>query len=89
MRFLVRPGKVGHNARQPRVGKPRIYGATVLVLYPGETASAVVSQEAVAEAEVRGETEIQIEHWTVEPTPGFVAWTQRLRFRVFSKWWKR
>lgn len=73
-----------------KIGEPRLYdGPGVWTLYPGETACAVVSKKAVDEASARGDTKITVDQWTVEPTPGFVAWLLRLRYRVFGQWGKR
>lgn len=79
----------------PPAGVPRVYhGATVPVIYPGETATATIDAramfDAIEAAIATGQTEIHGEAlatgWTVEGGPGRMARARRVWFRVVA-WW--
>lgn len=72
---------------KPAIGEPRIYtGGSIPILYPGETATARVDPATLMAALERGETEVPVTDWTVEPAPGWHAWWLRLRYRVWGQW---
>lgn len=74
----------------PTIGEPRLYaGGSIPILYPGERATAHVDAEAIIAAHARGETEVPITEWTVEPAPGWHAWWLRVRYRVWGRWFSR
>jgi hypothetical protein len=74
----------------PTIGEPRVYpGEEVPVLYPGEVASAHVHPAALLEALERGEREVPIQNWIVEPMPGWRGWWLRTRYRVWGRWFAR
>jgi hypothetical protein len=76
--------------RDPKIGVPRVYdGASLPVLYPGESAHAEFTEEDVAAAIARGDGKVEVRRWLVEPSPGAFAWWLRLRYQVFDQWWPR
>jgi hypothetical protein len=71
---------------KPRIGEPSLYpGREVAVLYPGETATARISPEAVIHALATGQHEVPIEDWIVTPAPGVHAWLLRWRYRLIGR----
>jgi hypothetical protein len=64
----------------PPIGVPRLYAGEVLkALYPGETAHATGG--------VAADGRVLVTEWLVEPAPGWFARWQRLRWRVWGRWW--
>lgn len=71
----------------PPIGVPRCYDGHVLpILYPGEVASARIDPEAVLEALECGLDRVPIAGWLVEPAPGWFATYQRVRWRIWGRW---
>lgn len=71
----------------PPIGEPRVYdGESVPVIYPGEVAQARIDPEVLFAALQRGEHEVSISGWTVEPMPGWDGWWLRVRYRVWGRW---
>lgn len=71
----------------PPIGEPRLYdGATIPILYPGETATARVDPAALHAAVLNGDHEVPVMGWTVEPAPGWKARWLRVRYRVWGRW---
>lgn len=70
----------------PRIGVPRLYSGTEIpVLYPGEQVTPILDGGSINALVARGITEIQISNWLVGPTPGFVGWYRRVRYRFVER----
>lgn len=62
-----------------KIGERRIYDETLGILYPGEHATAIVDVEIDEHGYVVTET---VQHWMVEPIPGFWGWWDRMDYRL-------
>lgn len=71
-----------------KIGESRVVDGPYR-LYPGERATAHVSEEAIAAAVARGQKTLVVTQWTIEPMPGVKAWCLRMGWRVFGRWLHR
>lgn len=73
----------------PPIGEPWICLGQIRILYPGEVASAHVTEAQLLAALAAGQTSVQIEEYIVEPGRGFDMWWLRFSYRLFGRYLHR